>query len=226
MRKRIVMVAAVGLVAAVVAGGLFASNMGFKLNYTLVQDGDSSSRTGANTLSLPYNPQTDLLLAEDLIDDIEASVGTGTVAGLSRLIRSTDSLETYTGSVGPNFPITPGEGYQVKVQTENISYIVVGSHNPALPIDLDAALTNGSRSGATLWSYPYHSTAAIAGDLILEINAATGDDTTVASVSRLVRSTDSLESYTGSVGPNFALTAGEAYQIKVTLDATFTPAHF
>ena len=60
MRKRSILVAAVGLVAVVVAGGLFASNMGFKLNYTLVADQDVNSRSGANTLSLPYNPQTDL----------------------------------------------------------------------------------------------------------------------------------------------------------------------
>lgn len=35
MRNRVFLVAAVGLAAVLVAGGLFASNMGFKLNFLL-----------------------------------------------------------------------------------------------------------------------------------------------------------------------------------------------
>ncbi len=48
----------------------------------------------------------------------------------------------------------------------------------------------------------------------------------VATVSRLLRTTDLPQVYTGVSGTNFALAPGEAYQIVVTNSVTFTPAHY
>ena len=63
MRRRTYTAIAIGAVALLVAGGLFASNMGFKLNYRLDQTGDNNSFSGTSSIGLPYNQQTSLLKA-------------------------------------------------------------------------------------------------------------------------------------------------------------------
>jgi hypothetical protein len=104
---------------------------------------------------------------------------------------------------------------------------MVGSHDPALPINLDALGTNGSNSGTQLWGMPYHYTGATAQDLINELESpgAPGD---VDSVSSLVRTSVAPQTYslvTG--GTNFPLVPGEAYVIVVLNDVTgWIPAHF
>ena len=113
--KRKTWIGILGLVAVLVAGGLFASNMGFKLNYTL--NGPSGGSSGTTALSLPYNQQTNLIDAEDLINDINAGAGSSVVASVSRYLNATDGLETYTGLTGVNFSLAPGEGYFVKVNS-------------------------------------------------------------------------------------------------------------
>jgi hypothetical protein len=234
MMKRAFVVAALGLVAVLVAGGLVASNMGFKLNYALDGPTSNASKTGTNTISLPYNQQTSIVTAENLIDDIAADAGDignllPTVASVFRQIRTTDSPEIYTGFSGTNFTITPGEGYAVVISANAsplaVNYIVVGSHDPSLGTVLDGPTDNGSKTGTQLWSYPYHSTAANAEDLINEINAAGG---VVASVFHSLRTSDTPEIYTGFSGVNFTLVPGEAYSIVMASGGgvTFTPSHY
>ncbi len=224
MNKRVFVVAALGLAAVLVAGGLVASNMGFKANYAMDGPQINGSNSGTQTLALPYNQQTSIVTAEDLINDINADAGANVIASVSRFIRTTDGAETYTGFSGTNFAITPGDGYKVVV-TASVNYIIVGSHNPTLGITFDGPGANGSASGTQQWSYPYHSTAANAEDLINEINAAAGGSV-VASVSRFVRTSDGAETYTGFSGTNFTLTVGEAYKIVVTASVTFVPSHY
>jgi hypothetical protein len=227
MRKRAFVVAAVGLAAVLVAGGLVASNMGFKANYPLDGPGVNGSATGVQTLGLPYNPQTNLLVAGDLIADINADAGSAVVASVSRFVRTTDQLESYTGFSGVDFSITPGDGYYVALTAvAPVNYIIVGSHNPSLAYPLDGPGTNGSATGTQLWSYPFHGLASNADELILEINTA-GGGSVVASVSRFVRTTDNLESYTGFSGVNFSLNPGEAYSLSMTGDVpAYIPAHY
>ena len=225
MNKRVFVVAALGLAAVLVAGGLVASNMGFKANYAMDGPLANMSSSGTQTLALPYNQQTSIVTAEDLINDIEAdAMDTSLVASLSRFVRTTDAAETYTGFSGTNFAITPGDGYKVVI-TGSVNYIIVGSHNPTLAITFDGPGDNGSASGTQQWSYPYHSTAATAEDLIDEINLAAGTSV-VASVSRFLRTTDGAETYTGFSGTNFGLTVGEAYKIVVTASVTYVPSHY
>lgn len=218
--KRKTWIGILGLVAVLVAGGLFASNMGFKLNYTL--NGPSGGSSGTTALALPYNQQTNLIDAEDLIDDINAGAGSSVVASVSRYLNATDGLETYTGLTGVNFSLAPGEGYLLKT-TADTNYIVVGSHDPALSVSLSGPA--GGSSGTTLWSFPYHSTAGNAEDLIGEINTAVGSPV-VASVSRYLSATDGLETYTGLTGTNFALAPGEGYYVKVNSSASWVPSHY
>jgi hypothetical protein len=221
--KRKIWIGALGLVAVLVAGGLFASNMGFKLNYALESQGTNGSNSGTQSLALPYNQQTNLVDAFDLINDINAGAGSDVVGSVSRYVISNDGLETYTGVSGSPFSLVPGESYLVKMDAD-YNYIVVGSHDPTLSVTLYGQGDNGSNSGTNLWSYPYHSTSATAKDLIDEINAASAG--VVGSVSRYVSTNDGLETYTGVSGTPFALAPGEGYFIKVNSTVSWTPTHY
>lgn len=223
MRKRAFLVTAMVVAAMLVAGGLFASNMGFKLNYLLSGPG-AGSLSGSKSLALPFNQQTNLNDAFDLIGDINAAAGANVVLGVARFLPTSDSLETYTGLSGTAFPLVPGEGYQVAVSAD-VNYIIVGSHDPGLMVALNGPGTGGSLSGGNSYAYPYHSTSADAFDLIQEVNAAAGASV-VLGVARFIPASDSLETYTGLSGAAFALVPGESYRITVSADVSFVPSHF
>jgi hypothetical protein len=107
----------VALAVVTTAGTLVASNMGFKLNYSLLRQAGGVSNSGTNTLALPDNRQTGLNTAKNLLDDI----GLASCNNVQRFIKSNDSFLIYTGRVGApatnNFPLTPGEGYVVSMRT-------------------------------------------------------------------------------------------------------------
>jgi len=225
MRKKAFVVAVLGIAAVLVAGGLVASNMGFKANFAMNGPTGGVSLSGTQNLALPYNQQTNIVTAEDLINDIIAdALGVDVVESVSRHVRQTDLPEAYTGFSGTNFTITPGEGYTV-VLNASVNYIIVGSHSPTLALILDGPGDNGSLSGTQRVSIPYHAVAANAEDLIIEINAAAGVSV-VESVSRHVRATDLPEAYTGFSGTNFPLTVGDSYTIVVSAGVSFIPSHY
>jgi hypothetical protein len=58
MKKSVVL--GLALAVLVAAGGLYASNMAFKLNYTLRAQAPGLSLNGSNTVALPFNQQTNL----------------------------------------------------------------------------------------------------------------------------------------------------------------------
>jgi len=216
---------AVGLVvAAVLAGGgaLLASNMGFKLNYTLNQTQAGVSVNGTNTISMPYNPQVGVTTAKALMDDI----GSASVAQVQRYIKSANTLETYTGRAGtPNVNWTNlvGEGYFVRMNT-TVNYIVVGSHNPTASVALNQTQGGVSVNGTNFFSFPYHHTAGTSKQLMDDIGSAS-----VAQIQRYIKSANSLETYTGRAGtPNVNWTnlVGEAYLIRMNTTVSYTPSHF
>ena len=225
MKKRHAIMTGAAAAAMLLAGSLFASNMGFKLNKPLDAQGTNGSASGTNNLALPYNQQTNLVSAGDLRGDI----GANDVVSISRYVTSSDSLATYAGSVATNFNLTPTESYLVQVSSD-VNYIVVGSHDPGLVVNLDAAGTNGSLSGFNDFAPPYHTTASTAGDLRAELNAALGlpadDSSAIISISRYLPGSDGQQTYAGSAATNFALSPGEGYRIQVTSDVAFVPAHF
>ncbi|MEW6680452.1 MAG: hypothetical protein AB1297_05495 [bacterium] len=204
---------AVIAIALLVAGGLaIASNMGFKLLYLLYTTG-ASAKTGTNWVSLPMN--FPFANASDLKTDVGA-----TCTQVSRHIRSTDALQTYTGKAGsPNFPIEKGHAYIIKVNADT-NYVIVGSHDPSFGILLNT--TGASAKTGTNWiSVPYHTTASNASELKSDVGS------TCTQVSRHIRSSDALQTYTGKAGsPNFPITPGEGYIIKVNADTTWTPSHY
>jgi hypothetical protein len=224
--------ALVAALAVVLAGGLIASNMGFKLNYTLIAAGQAvpeggTSLDGTNDISLPDFPQSGMATANDLRLDIGAPAN----GGVSKLLRATNTTQVYTGKgTGLNFNLVPGDGYRVRVTgTTNVNYIVVGSHNPSLSHTLIAAgqaVPEGgvSQDGTNTYNYPYHSVAATANDLRLEIGAPAN-----GGVSKLLRATNTAQVYTGKgTGLNFNLVPGAAYRVRITgtSNVSFVPNHY
>jgi hypothetical protein len=216
-----------GLAAVLVFGGLYASNMGFKINRDLTAP-PGKAGTGSTIIALPYYQQTDLLDAKDLIDDIETSTGQpGVVNQIARYLKDSDGFAGYTGTSGVAFPLVPGEAYllQVDVNAVGVNYIGVGSHNPGLVINLLGPSAGVSASGSNLYAYPYHSVATDAKELIDEVNAAGGGGV-VVQVAQYLTEVDGFASYTGTSGVAFALEPGVGYLIQVNTDVSFVPAHF
>ena len=232
MRKRMFLGALVGVLAVVLAGGLLASNMGFKLNYALIAASQAVpeggvSLNGSNDLSLPDNPQAGFVTANDLRLDVGAAAN----GGITKLLRATNGAQTYTGKgAGLNFNLVAGDGYRVRVTgTTTVNYIVVGSHNPTLSHVLVAATQpvpegGNSLNGTNVYNYPYHSVAATANDLRLEIGTPAN-----GGISKLLRASNGSQTYTGKgAGLNFNLVPGAAYKVRITgtTNVSFIPNHF
>jgi hypothetical protein len=215
---------AFALAAVLGAGVLVASNMGFKLNYTLQASLAGVSNSGTNTIALPDNRQTGVNNAKNLMDDVTFL----NVTNVQRFLEATDATETYTGrksgGVAVPFALNSGEGYFIRMATTT-NYIVVGSHNPAFSHTLNQALAGVSNSGTNFFAYPYHSTAANAKQLMDDIGFLN-----VTNVQRFLKATDATETYTGrksgGVAVPFALNPGEAYFIRMATTVNYIPSHY
>lgn len=217
MKRKVIVLALV--VAAVAAGGIFASNMGFKLNYQLLATG-AGSNTGTNTMALPFNRQTGVDMASHLQNDI----GFAAVANIQKFDESNDSLALFTGRKGggPDFALGAGEANFVKMNSA-VDYITVGSHDPSFAVDLDSAAEVDSNTGTNFYSYPYHSTSAMASDLQNDIGFAA-----VANIQDFDAASDSLALFTGrkGSGPDFPMTPGAGYFIKMNTTTSYVPSHY
>jgi len=209
---------AVVTAVALTGSALVASNMGFKLNYTLSQAG-AGSLSGQSTLALPDNRQTGLADAKNLMDD----VGFANIASVARFLSASDTLQTYTGRKGGGvaFPLVAGAGNFVKMAA-TVNYIIVGSDDPTIAYTLSQGGV-GSLTGQSFYAYNYHQTAADAKALMDDIGFAN-----IASVAKFLKATDTLQTYTGRKGGgvSFALTPGEAYFVKMATTVPYTPSHY
>jgi hypothetical protein len=214
----------VAVAVVVLAGGLMASNMGFKLNLPLYGAGESvppsgTSVSGTNFVALPYNPQVGIVNARDLWNDLGADPN----ILISRHIKANDQFNFYGTSTDlpPNgWNLAAGEAYIVKVSTGQ-NYIVVGSHNPGLAINL---VGPGPGSGTNFYSHPYHGVAANPRDLWDELGS---NPNTL--ISRHVKQSDLFNFYGTStdIPPNgWTMSPGEGLIVKVGSNLTFTPAHY
>jgi hypothetical protein len=220
------MLAALSIVAVgalVLAGGLVASNMGFKLNLPLVAASGGVSLSGTNFIGLPYNQQVGQVTARDLFLDIATG---GAVQILNKHRKLDDQFEFYAfggGSLPPNgWNLQAGEAYIAKVGA-NQNYIIVGSHNPGLALNLVGAGA-GSLSGSNFYVHPYHGVAVTARDLFLEIGG------NIQIINQHRKLDDQFEFYAfggGSLPPNgWNLKPGEGYIVKVGSNISLTPAHY
>jgi hypothetical protein len=205
---------------ALTGGALVASNMGFKLNYQLLQTTGVVSVDGTSTIALPDNRQTGLNDAKNLMDDI----GFLNIQSVQKFIRSDNSLQTYTGRKNSlaAFPLAAGEGYRVKMQT-TVNYIIVGSDDPTLAYNFQQTTGGVSVDGTSQYAYNYHQTATDAKALMDDIGFAN-----IQSVQKFIRSDNSLQTYTGRKNSlaAFALVPGESYRVKMQTTVNYIPSHY
>jgi hypothetical protein len=210
----------IALAVALTAGGLMASNMGFKLNYTLNQAAVGVSKTGTNVLALPDFRQSGLSSAKNLMDDI----GFAQTQNIQKFLEASDGLQLYTGrkGTGADFSLTAGEGVFVKMTT-TVNYIAVGSDDPTTSYPLNAVAAGTSKSGTNFFAYNYHQTAGTAKALMDDIGFAN-----VQNVQKFLKATDGLQLYTGrkGTGADFSLVPGEAYFVKMSTTVNYTPSHY
>ncbi len=221
-RSTFVGAAVVALAVVILAGGLLASNMGFKLNYQLTY-----GQSGKNLVALPFNRAGNVNAAKDLFFDIGT---TANLASVQRLLKISDTYQTYKGTAtapGPNFALNPGEGYFVNLKpAQTVNYIAVGSDAPGVGFQLDGQGA-ASATGKNIYAMVYHFTGTTAKDLFFDI----GTTVDTASVQRLLNANDSYQTYKGTAsapGPNFLLKPGEAYfvNMKAGVSKSYVPSHY
>ena len=214
-QRRLTALIVVALAAILVTGGLVASNMGFKLNYPLKKAAGGVSKSGTQTIGLPYNRQVGIDTAKDLFADITAS-GIG-VQNIQRFDILTDQNSLYVVG-GANFALDKAAGYLVKVGT-NGDYIIVGSHDPSFTVNLKAAAGGVSKSGTQRYAHPYHGVAATAKELFQELSPE------VQNIQRFDSLTDQNQLYVIG-GADFPIVPGQSYLVKVGANKSFIPAHY
>jgi len=209
---------AVLLMATVIllAGGLaVASNMGFKLNKPIAPGG--TGQQGNNWTSLPFNnPYVNF-------GGLCTQLNLPATTILERLRPSDGAFVTQACPLSPGETLVAGEGIRIRVPTGGpTSVIIVGSHNPTLPIVIPVA--GAGQKGNYWFSVPYHTTAVTMNDLCVQagmdangvaerLDAAAGGFTTKSCPS------------TDAAGVNLVL--GEAVRLRDAPNGkTFIPAHF
>jgi hypothetical protein len=225
MSKRNVALILAGAAVLLVGGGLFASNMGFKLNLQLKSTGTAS---GTNTIGLPFNRQIGLNNGFQLIQDINnTGVPTNGVVNLAFYSSSTDGTSLYAG--GPTDPPAPAledaRGLFVKVNTD-VAYVIVGSDNPGLTVQFPGP--GSSASGTSMYNVPYHTTAGNLYGLIQDINTNSVPTDSVVNLGVFDDGTDGTSLYAGGPTdpPSPPLEIGRSYFVKVTTDVSYNPSHY
>jgi len=213
---------AVVTAVALTGGALVASNMGFKLNYTLSQA--PSGVDGTNVLGLPDNRQTGLNDAKALMDDI----GFAQTTNVSRFLKTgpgAGGFQVYTGRKGGGlaFPLAAGEGYYARMLT-SVNYVIVGSDDPAIAYAL--AQAPSGVDGTNFFAYNYHQTAADAKALMDDVGFAQ-----TTNVSRFLATgpgAGGFQVYTGRKGGGlaFPLTPGQAYYVRMLTTVNYAPSHY
>ena len=115
-KRTFVLVMAFALTAVLATGGLLASNMGFKVTYTLNGAGSGGWVSNENTLALPFLPQLGFANAASLQSDIQSDCGV-TPAPVQRFDPTSGIRQSWFGGKigGTNFALAPGECYFVQM---------------------------------------------------------------------------------------------------------------
>jgi hypothetical protein len=242
MRKsRITILAATGVIAALMVGGLVVgSNMGVKGNFALLGGVDQ-------WFAPPYlNPYVD---ADGLLKALAPTMG-GTI---TRFVSTNPpAFQFWNGVSGnglpPNFLLEKGEGYQIRPGT-NETVIIVGSHDPfaTIPVGQRGVPTSVScpiapcdvPPGFTgnidyLVSVPWHTTYQDADDMLADLPTGVG---TVTRIKQVFGGSPVFEFWNGVSGncavgvtctqPAFGIDLGRGYMVRILSNSSgFSPAHF
>ena len=214
-QRRSIALIVLALAAIVATGGLVASNMGFKLTYSLQKAQAGVSKSGTQSIGLPYNRQVGIDKASDLFNDITAS---GVSAqNIQRFDIKTDQNQAYALGT-PNFLLNKAEGYLVKVGSSG-SYVITGTHDPSFVVQLKGAAPGVSKSGTQRYAHPYHGVAATASELFAELSPE------VQNIQRFDSLVDAHGVYVVGL-PDFVLVPGRSYLVKVAANKSYVPAHY
>lgn len=243
LNTRISMAVALVATVSLIAGGVaIASNTGFKINKPITFTG--TGQIGSNWLSIPYfspYPNAGVFCTQTGLTTglVKAQVqfidpGTGTITTASCGTAAATNLSFTTGPSTPSYSISTGVGLLVKQNNTAgapASLIIVGSHNPAVPVVVPfrPATTTGTK-GFFWFSVPYHTTAVTANDLCLS-SGLTSSGLTKASVQRVNATTGVVTTVQCGTAAATALNLvlGEAVRLIEPANAagvTFIPAHF
>lgn len=218
MRRRLIAAVVWTLSAALAAGALVASNMGFLVWRTLSGPG-AGNPTGTNILALPYQRTVGLVNASDLMTDI----GGATALNVQRYVEATNGIQVYTGrkGSGPDFPLTPGECYFVRVSAP-VDYLIGGSSDPAFALPLDPP-GPGSINGTNFITLPYHRTPATASEVMADIGFGN-----VLNVQRFIAANAGIQVYTGrkGSGPDFPIGNQECFFVRMSAFVAYVPSHY
>jgi hypothetical protein len=231
-KKNVFVAAALAVCVLATAGGLLASNMGFKLNYQLTGPASvGGAGTGKQLFSLPYFRQTGIDNAANLLFDIGTG-SSGPVSNITKYNNVNDTLIVYNGrmSSSPAVPFTlaGGEGYLVTMNG-NVNYIVVGAHDPSLSVALTGpASVGGAGTGKQLFAPPYNITSANAAQMLFDIGG--GSSGPVSNITKYNKVNDTLIVYNGRMSSSpavpFVLAPGEAYLVTMNGNVPYIASHY
>ena len=226
MNKRtFVGVVLVATAVVLLTTALLASNMAFRLNKQLLGAGVAGAASGENHIAIPFIPRTNVVDAEDVLNDIEGGCG-DVVVSVQRFSPTLGFRESYTGGKvpGTNFPLAACNSYFVQMNSAaDCAYTIVGSHDPTVQCTFNGSGVAGFVTGENNYGPPYHMTAVNAADLLGSIPNA-------ASVQRFNTQTGFRETWVGGkiAGTNFSVTPGEGYFIQMNpgTTASIVPDHY
>lgn len=199
------------VVAGLLVGVVYASNMGFKLVFGLAHTGGLPANDFS--VSIPFN--TPFNVANDIY---QAAPGAAFVARLNAASNTFTIWVPLPGNFANNFPVAKGEGYLIRIPGgTSTSITLVGSHDPAFTYNFNIAGRD------FLISIPYHTTWQVAQDLYKATPNA-------SAVTKLNPSTNTFTIWTplpGNAANNFPIVIGEAYRVRVSAAPSVTvPEHF
>ena len=192
-----------------------ASNMGFKLVYTLQTNAESNN---ANWIALPYLYQTNpvsVTICDDIGGWYSGDCPAGTATQVSYFNTANDATITHgCTSNKANFNILPGRGYAVYVSNSCV-WKIVGAHDDSYnSVKGISFYTNIDNNNINWISLPYHSTSANATQICIELNAACSN--TITQVSYFDTANDVTSTHSCSGNKNaFNLLPGRALAIAV-----------
>lgn len=214
---------------AVVAGGLaIGSNMGFK--YNAVITGAAPAPKGDNWFSFPDNnpyPKASNICTSLGLTTTGLNTGRAIV---SRMITSSGTLQSYTcgTATATAFNTIKGEAFRIRQpNTPSLNAIIVGSDDPVNTVAIETG--SPAPKGDNWRSVPYHTTAVKASDLCIDMGLiTTGLNSGRGTLSRLVTSTGSLNTYTcgTTTATAFPITVGEGVRIRSTVAKSWLASHF
>jgi hypothetical protein len=194
-----------------------ASNMGFKENKQIFAQ-DGPPQNGRNLVALPFN--NPYVTSQDVCDALNLA---GASCRVSQVNASTGAQPAdFCAAAGGAFNITARVGVLIDSCTANTSGILVGSHAPAVPVNLFQQ-TPPSPKGFNHYPVPFHTTNANMQAVCVDIGVPAGPG-------RILRNNADTGVQTAwncgpGVSPNLVL--GESVIIdSLTAPLNPVPSHF